>query len=140
MGPAQAGCETRQYSGNIRGGGPESAQYLSTIIQVGERLRVCPKYLSKTALQHGYSFSHALRWARHLHAVALLEEAERADRIAWRLGFNDYAGGSRFTARLLGRSPKRLPLLPLEYWVNKAIEDVFFGNRAPGRAAREQRG
>lgn len=128
-----------KYSG--KGGTSEkSGRYLSTVVQVGERLAVCPKYLSKAARQHGYSFSHALRWARHLHAVTLLEEGERADRIAWRLGFNDYAGWSRFTERLLGRSPRQLPVLPLRYWVNKAIEDVFFGNRAGGRAAPEQRG
>ena len=31
-----------------------------------------------------------------------------------RLGFNDIAGWSRFTNRLLGRSPRQIPLLPLE--------------------------
>ena len=94
----------------------------------------------KAARQHGYSFSHALRWVRHLHAVALLEEGERTNRIAWRLGFNDYAGWSRFTERLLGRSPKQLPVLPLEYWVRSAIEDVFFGRRAALFVTPEQRG
>ncbi len=108
--------------------------------QIGERLGVSPKYLSKAALQHGYSFSHALRWARHLHAMALLEEEKRSDRIAWRLGFNDYAGWNRFTVRLLGRSPRQLPVLPLEYWAKKAIEDVFFGNGAAGHTTPEQRG
>ena len=37
-----------------------------------------------------------------------------------RLGFSDLAGWSRFTRRLVGRTPSQLPNLPLDYWVRKA--------------------
>lgn len=52
--------------------------------------------------------------------------------VAYRLGFSDIAGWSRFTKRLVGRGRSQLPVVPLEIWVRKAVDDVFFGVPACG--------
>ena len=44
-----------------------------------------------------------------------------------RLGFGDVAGWSRFARRLVGRSPAQLPVVPLGFWVRKAVNDVYLG-------------
>lgn len=120
-------------SGRKGGGGKED--YLGSVVAVGNRLNVRPGYLSETAVRHGFSYSKALRWIRYLHGVALLAQGLRLDDVAWRLGFCDVAGWSRFTKRLLGRSPSQLPTLPLEWWVRKAVDDVFFGIPVTGADA-----
>ena len=100
---------------------------MSSITQVAERLDCRAAYLSKAARNHGYSLSRALRWIRFLHAMALVAEGCRVDTVVWRLGFNDVAGWSRFARRLVGRSPRQLPVLPLDHWVRRAVNDVYFG-------------
>ncbi len=107
--------------------GPRQVLYLSSVGGVAKRLKCRPAYLSRASIRHGYSFSRALRWIRLLHGMALLAEGFRVDTLVLRLGFSDVAGWSRFTKRLVGRSPSQLPVLPLELWVRKAIDDVFFG-------------
>ncbi len=122
----------RSQSGGGGGGGGEDSfacthRYLASATQVARRMKCRPAYLSKAAGKHGYSFSRALRWVRFLHGMALLGDGHRVDTVAWRLGFNDVAGWSRFTTRLVGRSPSQLPVLPLALWVRKAVNDVYFG-------------
>ena len=101
--------------------------YLSATPQVGKRLKCRAEYLARAAGKHGYSFARALRWIRFLHAMALLTEGCRVETVAYRLGFSDIAGWSRFTKRLVGRSRSQLPVVPLQLWVRKAMDDVFFG-------------
>lgn len=111
------------------------------MVAIAKRLRVRPGYLSETAVRHGFSYSRALRWIRYLHGVALLAEGHRLNEVAWRLGFGDVAGWSKFVKALLGRNPSRLPALPLEWWVRKAVDDVFFGIAVagPDASARERK-
>ena len=108
--------------------GPENGnEYLASTTQVAKRAKCRPEYLYRAASTHGYSFAQALRWIRFLHAMALLAEGCRVETLANRLGFSDIAGWSRFTKRLVGRSRSQLPVVPLDYWVRKAVDDVFFG-------------
>ena len=108
-------------------GGARHVPYLSSVAGVAKRLRCRPAYLSRASTRHGYSFSRALRWIRLLHGMALRAEGFRVDTVALRLGFSDVSGWSRFTKRLIGRNPSHLPVLPLDLWVRKAIDDVYFG-------------
>ncbi|MDE2980215.1 MAG: hypothetical protein OXU74_03375 [Gemmatimonadota bacterium] len=111
---------------------PRNEPYLRSVIGIAERINCRPAYLSKAGARFGYSFSRALRWIRFLHGIALLEEGARMETVCDRLGFSDLAGWSRFTTRLVGRSAGQLPVLPLEHWVRKAIDDVYFGLPATG--------
>lgn len=72
--------------------------------------------------------------------MALLAEGCRVETLAYRLGFSDIAGWSRFTKRLVGRSRNQLPVVPLDFWVRKAVDDVFFGVPACGavRSGKER--
>ena len=106
--------------------------YLASTRQLTERLNVGPAYLGRGAKAHGYSFTRALRWIRFLHAIALLTEECRVETMAYRVGFSDIAGWSRFTKRLVGRSRSQLPVVPLDHWVRKAADDVLFGVPALG--------
>ena len=108
-------------------GESDADSYLSSARQIGDRLECRAEYLCRAAGKHGYSFTRALRWMRFLHAMALLAEGCRVETVAYRLGFSDIAGWSRFTKRLVGRSRSQLPVVPLELWVRKAMDDVFFG-------------
>ena len=115
------------HTDNENWSGGRQVPYLSSVAGVAKRLRCRPAYLSRASTRHGYSFSRALRWIRLLHGMALLAEGIRVDTIALRLGFSDVSGWSRFTLRLVGRSPSQLPVMPLELWVRNAVDDVFFG-------------
>ena len=101
--------------------------YLSSTPQIAKRLNCRAEYLTRSAGKHGYSFARALRWIRFLHAMALLADGCRVETVAYRLGFNDIAGWSRFTKRLVGRGRSQLPVVPLDLWARKAMDDVFFG-------------
>ena len=114
----------------------DSVRYISSTTQVALLLGCRPAYLSKAARNHGYSFSRTLRWIRFLHAMALLSEGCRVETMVWRLGFGDVAGWSRFTTRLVGRSPPQLPALPLCHWVRRAVDDVYLGLLATGLPRR----
>ena len=107
-------------------------QYLSSTKEIAKLLKCRPAYLTKAAAKQGYSFSRAVRWIRFLHAIALLAGGCRVETMLWRLGFSDAAGWHRFCTRLVGRSPGRLPGLPMELWVRKAVDDVYFGLSASG--------
>lgn len=117
-------------------GESDAGSYLWSARRIGDRLNCSAEYLTRAAGKRGYSFARALRWIRFLHAMALLAEGCRVETVAHRLGFSDIAGWSRFTKRLVGRRPRQLPAVPLEIWVRKAVDDVFFG--VP--ASREPRG
>ncbi|MDE2653481.1 MAG: AraC family transcriptional regulator [Gemmatimonadetes bacterium] len=108
-------------------GESDAGSYLWSARQIGDRLNSSAEYLTRTAGKHGYSFARALRWIRFLHGMALLAEGCRVETVAYRLAFSDIAGWSRFTKRLVGRSPRQLPKVPLEIWIRKAVDDVFFG-------------
>ncbi len=108
--------------------------YLRSMREVGELAGCRPRYLSKAAERFGYSFSRALRWIRFLHGMALLENGARMDDVCHRIGFSDVAGWSRFVTRLVGMRASQLPVLPLEHWVRKAIDDVYFGVSPTGTA------
>ena len=138
--PGPRASKVRNGAAVRRGQSLEPEGYLRSVIDVAQRVKCRPAYLSKAALLHGYMFSRALRWVRFLHGVALLAQGDRLDAVAWRLGFNDVAGWSRFTRRLVGRNPRQLPAVPFEFWVRKAIDDVYFGVPASGllRTAEER--
>ena len=106
--------------------------YLRSVVGIAERVGCRPAYLSKAGGRFGFSFSRALRWIRFFHAIELLEHGARMETVCNRLGFGDTAGWSRFATRLVGRSASRLPVIPLEHWVRKAIDDVYFGLPATG--------
>lgn len=114
----------------------ETVRYLRSVAEVAKSLHCRPAYLSRSALTHGYSYSRALRWIRFLHAMALQAEGFQTETLVRRLGFGDAGGWSRFTSRLVGRSPRQLPTLPLSLWVRKAVDDVFLGVPASGAIPR----
>jgi len=102
--------------------------YLHTIKDMAERLECSAAHLSDSARRHGYHYSHALRWIRFLHLVALRAEGCSADQAAWQLGFHDVAGLTRFARALNGRTLSQLPSVPFSFWVRWAIEDVYLGS------------
>ena len=112
----------------------EGGGYLRAVGDVAERLGCSPGYLSDAARRRGYHYSHALRWIRFLHFVTLKAEGCPTDQAAWRLGFADVAGLTRFTRALHGRTLSQLPVVPLSFWVRWAIEDVFLGPPGQERA------
>lgn len=107
--------------------------YICTVEAVAKRLNCRPKYLSNAALSRGYHYSRALRWIRFFHVTALLGEVPVLDAVA-RAGFDDVAGWSHFVKRLVGKRPGDLPVVPLDFWVRIAIEDVYLGIRWQGGA------
>lgn len=113
--------ERRGSSGDGRGEG----SYLRKVAEIAECVGCRPAYLTEAALRHGFQYSRALRWIRFLHGMALHAKGVSGLTLAMRLGFSDVAGWSRFTRRLVGRTPSQLPNLPLEYWVRRAVEEVF---------------
>lgn len=112
-----------------RGGG----RYIASIAEVAKRLNCRPAYLSQSALRRGYSYSSALRWIRFCHGVTLRAAGVHTDRAAWRIGFSDPSGWTRFTKALIGKGPSQLPRLPFEFWVRRAVEDVYL-DFSPGSA------
>lgn len=123
----QRGFESRRSPGQTEGDG----SYLRKQTEIAELLGCRPAYLTEAALRHGYQYSKALRWIRFFHVVAYRAAGVDALTLATRLGFSDLAGWSRFTKRLVGRTPSQLPNLPLEYWVRRAVSDVFLPPRHP---------
>lgn len=111
-------------SSDIRGG-VEVRGYIASVKNVAKRLNCSPQYLSQSALRRGYSYSRALRWLRFCHGTALRSSGLHTDRCSWRIGFGDPSGWTRFTQALLGKGPSQLPKLPLEFWVRRAVEDVY---------------
>ena len=107
-------------------------RYMTSTPQIAKRLECRPAYLARVGRTHGYSFPRALRWIRFLHGVTLLAEGASVETLTYRLGFSDKAGWSRFTKRLVGRGWAQLPAVPLDYWVRKGVDDVFFGVPACG--------
>ena len=104
----------------IGGGG-----YFHSVEAVAARLRVRPAYLSQSALRRGYQYSRALRWIRFLHGMALREGGAGALEAVWRIGFSDPSGWTRFVRALVGKDPRELPRVPLEFWGWRAVEDVY---------------
>lgn len=94
-----------------------------------------PAYLSQSALRRGYAYSRALKWLRFCHGITLRAAGVHVDRAAWRIGFSDPSGWTRFTKALMGKGPSELPILPLEFWVRRAVEDVYLEWRRPESSA-----
>ena len=105
-------------------------RYLRTVREIAERVNWNPRSLSEAARRHGYRYSHALRWIRFLHFLALNAEGCGADQAAYRLGFHDVAGLTRSCRALHGRTLRQLPSVELSLWVRWGIEDVFLDLRS----------
>lgn len=127
------GSERRRSTGE--GGGEGS--YLRKVAEIAECVGCRPAYLTEAALRHGYRYSRALRWIRFLHGMALHARGVGGLTLAMRLGFSDVAGWTRFTRRLVGRTPSQLPNLPLDYWVRRAVDDVFLSPVNQGTESRQ---
>ena len=100
--------------------------YIASVAEVARRLNCRPGYLCQSASRLGYSYSRALRWLRFCHGIALRAAGEPSLESAWRTGFSDPSGWTRFTRALIGKSPRQLPRLPLEDWVWLAMQDTYF--------------
>ena len=109
-------------------------RYLRSVIDVSRFLNVHRGYLSEPASRKGYQYSRALRWIRFLHGLELHRRGYRSLGLAWKIGFHDPSGWTRFVVTLTGSVPSSLPLRPMEYWVEEAIEDVWGGHRAGSEA------
>ena len=101
--------------------------YMWSVRDVEQRVGCSPRHLSRTTDRFRDSISTALRGIRFLHGMALLENGARMYDVCHRIGFSDIAGWSRFVTRLVGMKASQLPVIPLEHWVRKAIDDVYFG-------------
>lgn len=125
--PTREDDEPREVSKPRRGSGQGEGDrsYLSEVAEVAELIGCRSGYLSEAALRHGYQDSRALRWIRFLHGMALRAEGVSALTLVMRLGFADLAGWNRSTRRLVGRTPRQLPSLPIDYWVRRAVDDLF---------------
>lgn len=116
-------------------------RYFHSVESVAARLDVRPAYLSQSALRRGYSYSKALRWIRFLHGLALRSGGAGALPAVWRIGFSDPAGWTRFVRALVGKGPRELPRLPLQFWARRAVEDVYLGGPVvPGRVESDDCG
>lgn len=56
------------------------------------------------------------------------------------LGFSDPSGWTRFTKALIGKTPRQIPMAPMDFWVRLAIEDVYLngGIRLGGGSTGQQ--
>ena len=126
---AWAAAEHRR--GSEQGAGDRG--YLHRVVEIAKRVGCRRAYLSEAALRHGFQYSRAVRWIRFLHGMALRAEGVGALTLSMRLGFSDLAGWNRFTRRLVGRTPSQLPNVPLDYWVRRAVDDVFLAPATTGR-------
>ena len=131
--------EAAEYGRRSVHGGSDRG-YLHRVAEIAERVGCRRAYLSEAALRHGFQYSRAVRWIRFLHGMALRAAGVSALTLAMRLGFSDLSGWNRFTRRLVGRSPRQLPDLPLDYWVRRAVDDVFLSPTTTGTENRENRG
>ena len=131
--------EAAEYGRRSVHGGSDRG-YLHRVAEIAERVGCRRAYLSEAALRHGFQYSRAVRWIRFLHGMALRAAGVDALTLAMRLGFSDLSGWNRFTRRLVGRSPRQLPDLPLDYWVRRAVDDVFLSPATTGTENRENRG
>ena len=121
--------------GSEDGGGDRG--YLHRVAEIAKCVGCRRAYLSEAALRHGFQYSRAVRWIRFLHGMALRAEGVDALTLAMRLGFSDFAGWNRFTRRLVGLTPSQLPSVPLEYWVRRAVDDVFLSPATNWMESRE---
>lgn len=130
------GLDARADDSSIEWAAGSEGRYLHTINDMAELLGCSAAHLSESARRRGYHYSLALRWIRFLHFVSLRTNRCPTDEAAWRLGFNDVAGLTRFVAALHGRTVSQLPSVPFAFWVRRAIEDVYLGS--PGKRARAE--
>ena len=101
-------------------------QYLRSISDVAVRVHCDARYLSDAALRRGYSYSRALRWLLcFLHALAMRDAGIPVLSLVRSLGFSDPSGWTRFTKALIGKTPRQIPRVSMEFWVRLAIEDVY---------------
>lgn len=121
-----SGLSTKTQNISVQNGSRGAGRgYIHTLRDVATVIDCQPEYLSAAARRRGYQYSHALRWIRFLHLMALKAEGYPTDRWVWPLGFSDAAGVTRFVKALHGRTLRQLPAVPLTFWIRRAIEDVF---------------
>ena len=96
-----------------------------SVKDVAKAVYCTPGHLSRVALDRGYSFGLAVRWITLLQGIALRHSGCNAKSVARRLGFSDPAGWTRFTRRLIGKTPSQLPHMPVEDWAVVARSVVF---------------
>lgn len=113
-------------------------EYVCSVNRVAELVNCRAGYLSEAALRHGFQYSRALRWIRFLHGMALYGVGASGLTVAMRLGFSDLAGWSRFSQRLVRRTPSQLPNLPFDFWVRKAVDDLFLSSAKPDTDSPER--
>lgn len=133
--PGIVGLEDRTSSAlGVSDVSGEGEGYFHSVEAVAARLEGRPAYLSQSALRRGYSYSKALRWIRFLHGQALRAGGAGALQAVWRIGFSDPSGWTRFVRALVGKGPRELPRVPLEFWGRRAVEDTYLGGPVvPGR-------
>ena len=79
----------------------------------------------------------ALRWVRFLLGIELRRQGRGGKTIAKRLGMPDPASWTRFVQRLIGRSPKQLPDLPIEDWARVGVARVYLASLQVGNPLPE---
>ena len=93
--------------------GSNGAGPFRSVKGIAQAVCCTPGHLSRVALERGYSFGLAIRWITLLQGIALRRSGSSGNTIARSLGFSDPAGWTPFTQRLIGKTPSRLPNMPL---------------------------
>ena len=124
---------------SIPGVAGRGGTYLRSLADVATRVHCRSRYLSD-AVRRGYSYSRALRWLRFLHGLVLRDTARSTWSMVRSLGFSDPSGWTRFTKALIGKTPRQIPMAPMDFWVRLAIEDVYLngGIRLGGGSTGQQ--
>lgn len=104
-------------------------QYVRSVKHISRHVFCTPGHLTRVASAHGYSYGLAIRWITLFHAIALKRQGYRWTTVSRNLGFTDSAGLTRFTKRLVGKTPTQLPDLPLEDWALEGRSRVFLFGR-----------
>lgn len=103
----------------------DGAAPFRSVKDIAKAVCCSPGHLSRVALDRGYSFGLAVRWITLLQGIALRQSGCAGKSVARRLGFSDAAGWTRFTRRLIGKTPSQLPHMPVEDWAVVARAVVF---------------
>lgn len=112
---------------DLEGSGQGSS--LRTVKDISRAVYCTPGHLTRVARNLGYSYGSAVRWITLFHAIALKREEYRWQTVGRNLGFSDSSGLTRFTKRLVGKTPTQLPDMPLEHWAMEGRARVFLFGR-----------
>lgn len=116
--------------------GSRRGPYLRSVKDISRAVYCTPGHLTRVARNLGYSYGLAVRWVTLFHAIALRREGYLWRTVSRNLGFSDSAGLTRFTSRLVDKTPTQLPDMPLEDWAREGRSRVFLF-RTPGRMDME---